>query len=361
MSGAATETRNAESALELRPVEPLLTRAEWAAMLRNPVLSQLHYETELGDHIRDYLSWMRNERNRAEITCSGYEHDLAKLALMFPAHTPEQFTKHDLRAGRDTYPLLSRGRVMSVYRSFFRYLYREERVTRNVAELIDMPKPRAREAHEVYTEAEVARIIKSGPDNSLGRSVAVRDKVLLLLLLDAGLRRSELIALRVRDVDLAERVVIVRHGKGDKLRLVPFAADDRLDRALRTFLSTPLPRIGRLPEEHDHFLFAIRVNQYGISQVTPDKAVCVSTFHGWHKRCLERATVRYRKPHMTRHTFGTEHVRRSGAERTRLLMGHASIQTTVDEYGHLNVTDAREAVESLAEQRRERKKKEASG
>jgi integrase len=65
------------------------------------------------------------------------------------------------------------------------------------------------------------------------------------------------------------------------------------------------------------------------------------TFHRWWCRCIEAAGVRYRNPHVTRHTFATNWLRRGGRlETLSLVMGHASIRTTFDLYGHLDTRDA---------------------
>lgn len=64
------------------------------------------------------------------------------------------------------------------------------------------------------------------------------------------------------------------------------------------------------------------------------------TFHRWWERSLDAAGVRYRNPHFARHTFATRWLR-AGAPILTLskAMGHASIATTVDLYGHLDLAD----------------------
>jgi hypothetical protein len=65
------------------------------------------------------------------------------------------------------------------------------------------------------------------------------------------------------------------------------------------------------------------------------------TFHRWWGRCIETAGVRYPNPHVTRHTFATNWLRRGGRlETLSQTMGHASIRTTFDLYAHLDTRDA---------------------
>ena len=60
----------------------------------------------------------------------------------------------------------------------------------------------------------------------------------------------------------------------------------------------------------------------------------------WWKRCREEAGVRKRNPHMTRHTFATRYLRAGGRlETLSMVMGHSSVKTTFDLYGHLDTTD----------------------
>jgi integrase len=64
------------------------------------------------------------------------------------------------------------------------------------------------------------------------------------------------------------------------------------------------------------------------------------SFDRWWGRSLAEAGVRYRNPHTTRHTFATRWLRRGGRlETLSRAMGHASIRTTFDLYGHLDTSD----------------------
>lgn len=68
------------------------------------------------------------------------------------------------------------------------------------------------------------------------------------------------------------------------------------------------------------------------------------TFDRWWRRCLDEAGVRYRNSHTTRHTFATRYLRGLGGkpgrlETLQLVLGHESIRTTDDLYGHLDMSD----------------------
>jgi integrase len=67
----------------------------------------------------------------------------------------------------------------------------------------------------------------------------------------------------------------------------------------------------------------------------------VSSFDRWWRACLTAAGVRYRNPHMARHTFATDYLRRRRGrlETLQIVLGHESIETTSDLYGHLDMRD----------------------
>jgi integrase len=88
------------------------------------------------------------------------------------------------------------------------------------------------------------------------------------------------------------------------------------------------------------FGYGSRGNQLGYRAVRRSKPIGEGTFHRWWARCLEAASVRYRNPHVARHTFATRWLKRGGRMETlSKAMGHASIATTVDLYGHLDLSD----------------------
>jgi site-specific recombinase XerD len=331
--------------------QQLLTAREWSEILAEPMLDRRYLSTPLGPDIADYLRALLNERGGSPETADAYERILARIAVTFPHKTAGDLEKDDLRQIRDTYPPASRRKVMGAIRSFFKWLYREERIDRNVADLIPYPKKQPRKVRHLFSDAEQARLISNGPEAIRGKAIEYRDRLCITILLDAGIRRAELLALCVEDIDPVQNWLIVRHGKGDRSRVVPIAADGRLVKAFRFFMQTPLPRLERTPEPTDHLLYPFGVGPYGITWVKPERELSHSAYWYWWRGCLKRARVSYRSGHTARHTLGNEVTRRSGAERAQKIMGHTSIRTTVDEYGWLQVDDAREAIEKMERDR----------
>jgi integrase len=92
--------------------------------------------------------------------------------------------------------------------------------------------------------------------------------------------------------------------------------------------------------EPEHYIwYATKANQYG-KRLTRSRPIGEGTFHRWWESTLADAGVPYRNAHTARHTFATHWLQRGGQMHTlSKAMGHASIATTVDLYGHLDLAD----------------------
>jgi integrase len=90
-------------------------------------------------------------------------------------------------------------------------------------------------------------------------------------------------------------------------------------------------------EPADYLWYKRRGGGPRIQRDSPIEETC---FNDWWRRCLTAAEVRYRNPHMSRHTFATRFLRNRGRlETLQLVLGHEGIQTTSDLYGHLDMRD----------------------
>jgi site-specific recombinase XerD len=320
----------------------VLTLAELEEMLREPVRDKRYLQTGLGSAVSAYLSWKENEDGAAPRTLDQYERDLARMCVQLAAHSISDVTTDELRAVRDSFPKGSRKRVTAALRDFWRWLYQEGRIDRDPMARVRYPKRESEPVLDVFTDEEEARLIS--------RQETIRDRLGVSLLLDSGIRASEIRALRVEDVDLVERWIIVRRGKGGKGRVVPVRG--RVVLLLEEFMLTPIPRLDRQPEPTDFVLYPSGAGPRGTTWVDPSRQMAYSTFWRWWDRCCKRAGVRYRKPHMSRHTYATKLIRATGdLAAAQKALGHASIRTTIDVYTHLQVSDVARAVEAMEEAR----------
>jgi len=137
-----------------------------------------------------------------------------------------------------------------------------------------------------------------------------------------------------------ERVEVnILGGKGNKDRTLPATAAVA-QRVAELALLDGL-------ERNDHLWYGVTRTPH-LERIERGKPVGEGTFHRWWVRCLDHACVRYRNPHMTRHTFATRYLRGGGTlERLSMAMGHTSIKTTWDLYAHLDTNDLADEFERV--------------
>lgn len=168
----------------------------------------------------------------------------------------------------------------------------------------------------------------------------LRDRLLFAVLLDTGMRVGEALGLRHEDVAIAERQVEVvprvndnrARAKGGRARTIP--ASGELMRLYADYLTS---EYGALDSDY------VFVNLWGGRRGQPLSYPAVYDLVG---RLRARTGIMF-GPHHFRHTYATWLLRRgAGVESVQQLLGHASITTTIDTYGHLDVEDARRTLQA---------------
>jgi site-specific recombinase XerD len=168
---------------------------------------------------------------------------------------------------------------------------------------VALPKPRQR-IPELLTRAEVGRLLAACSNP--------KHRMMLATCYGCGLRVSELVALRVRDIDGERRVLRVEQGKGGKDRLVPISP--KLLQALREYWRLFRPRT---------WLFA-----HGNH---PDESLSVTTCQRVFQHAKAKAGItKVGGIHGLRHAFAT-HQLQSGlpVQDLQHYLGHSSLRTTL--------------------------------
>ncbi|HEX8419281.1 MAG TPA: site-specific tyrosine recombinase XerC [Sphingomonas sp.] len=196
-----------------------------------PPLPGLHDPDSLAAHMARFLSALA-VRNYSPATIEDRRHGLATFILWCAERgieRPYEVTKPILeRYQRHLYyhrksngePLTFRtqGQRMIPIRAWFKWLARENHILSNPASELELPRPERRLPALVLT-ADEADAVMAVPDT--GAPLGLRDRAMLELLYATAIRRGELIALTLFDVDYARATLIVRQGKGNKDRVVP--------------------------------------------------------------------------------------------------------------------------------------------
>ena len=265
-------------------------------------------------HIEKFLDYLKIERNASVHTLRNYTKD---LSLLRESLGDLAWEKADLLALRQFVAdqrakglsKASTARRVAAIRSFFRFLHREGHVTSNPA--LGLVRPKQDQKLPAFLSMEDAvRLMEAPKGDDL---TACRDRAILETLYSTGLRVSELVSLKIRDVDLiggSLRVV----GKGRKERLVPVGSYSI--QAVRRYLKAMEPGHD-LP---DRPLFQNR-----LCGPLTDRSI---------RRILNRYLLQIGgalriSPHALRHSFAT-HLLDRGADLRSVqeLLGHSSLTTT---------------------------------
>lgn len=206
------------------------------------------------------------------------------------------------------YSKKSVSRKISTLKSFFKYLYKRKYIDRNPTSGILLPKlPKRLPAYLSFQEIEKLLEEKDGIN------LRILDKAVLELFYSTGIRLSELINLKLSDVDLSKRLIKVR-GKGAKERIVPFGK--KAETAIRNYLQ--IREISNVKE-----LDVLFVDNKG-NKLYPMK------IYRMVKKDLSKVTdLKKKSPHILRHTFAT-HLLDKGADIRAIkeLLGHENLSTT---------------------------------
>ena len=275
------------------------------------------------DLVKEYLSYIQVEKGLAANSLESYRRDLARLRSWAEAHDRrmEDLTRQEVRAwiadlSREGLAPASVSRSVSAARGFFRFLMLDGHIKTHPAEDIDSPQTSAH-LPRFLTEDEIERLFDA-PDTSTAEGV--RDRAMLELMYATGLRVSELVSLKLADVDI-DTGLIVCHGKGSKERRVPIGQS--AIRWLAEYRGVRARRTETRPNEPRLFL-----NSWG-APLTRQFAWTMI------KRYAASAGLRDISPHTLRHSFATHLLQRGADSRSvQALLGHSDISTT-QIYTHL--------------------------
>ena len=300
--------------------------------------------------IHDFLTHLKYERNYSDMTIASYKYDLEKFfayilnegVLMDDVDTVviRNFLTDELNGGVSKRTCKRR---LSSLRHFYKYMVEINNVKENPFILVDSPKIEKKFPHVLYRDQ-----IKEILDNNAKRTDenAVRDQAILCVLYYCGLRASELVNLKIQDVNFRNRIIRV-FGKGRKERLVPFTEECR--DALQKYIETDRKKLIekqkhpssvlflsdsaytdndelRLVNEHEEKKMTTRGLEYILDSIEEK----TGTFVGLH-------------PHVLRHSFAT-HLLDNGADLRVIqeLLGHESINAT-QVYTHVSTEAMKQA------------------
>ena len=285
-------------------------------MSSNVAAIRVDQDSNIVESFLDNL-WM--EYGLSENTLSAYRNDLFNLVKWLSnLHISISDVRRDhlleylsFRVGEGIQPR-SAARLLSSIRRFYRYQIRQGVLDIDPTDQIEFPKL-GRQLPEVLTEEDVEELLTAP---NISKPQGIRDRAMLEILYACGLRVSELIGLRMHQLNLRAGVLRVL-GKGSKERLVPFG--EQAGEWLERYLNEARPAL--LKESNNCDVLFVSNRGSGMTR---------QAF--WHviKRHAQAVGIgKHLSPHTLRHAFAT-HLLNHGADLrvVQMLLGHSDLSTT---------------------------------
>ncbi len=280
------------------------------------------------DDLLEYKNYLILEKSLSGNTVDAYLSDIHRffeyLELQHVEKPLSEITAKDIRSFINFIAELemsanSQARILSGVKSFFRFLFFQDKIANDPSELIEAPKI-GRKLPVVLSPVEIEKLISA---IDLSSETGIRNVAIIETLYGSGLRVSELINLRITDLHFNQDFLKVT-GKGDKERLVPVSGKSK--QAIVNYVNDYRNTLN-VHYADENILF---LNRRGKKMTR----VMVFTII---KQLAQKADITKNiSPHTFRHSFAT-HLIEGGADLRAIqdMLGHQSI-TTTEIYTHLD-------------------------
>lgn len=285
-----------------------------------------------------FLEYLRSERNYSPATVESYAKDLSAFQEFLEEQNPDiswaAVQADDMREWvifmMDEQKLSSASvnRKLSAMRTFYKYLRRVGRVNVNPMEKVVAPKKK-RPLPYYVRESEMDRLLElTSEDRSFK---GIRDRLILMMFYETGIRRAELLGMTDASVDLSARQLKVT-GKRNKQRIIPFG--EELEKEIRAYQAV---RDEAFCTHAFPTLFVtekgMAMNESQVAKVVKDGLSMVTT-------------IKKKSPHVLRHSFATAMLN-NHADLTSIqkLLGHESVATT-EIYTHVSFEELKSEYKS---------------
>ena len=266
--------------------------------------------------INEFLKYIKIEKNYSENTINNYKKDLKEYEKYLKEknvnikNTNYKLVRNYLTYMFDkNYSKKTISRNISTLRSFYKYLLEEKIIKSNPMILISNPKLDKKLPNFLYYDELEILLNIPNKETVLG----LRDSLILELLYSTGIRVSELINIKIENIDFDDKRILIL-GKGNKERYVLYG--DTLKELLKMYLNNSRPALNKNSEY-------LILNKNGTKITDRGIRLIIS-------KILKKGELDYHvSPHTLRHTFAT-HMLENGADLKSVqeLLGHSSISTT---------------------------------
>ncbi len=288
------------------------------------------------EKIDDFSNFLKFEKNFSDNTLDAYIRDIKKLEAFVMSEldniSPQTINYENLQEyiyqlSKNKISERSQARGISSIKAFFKYLLEEEYRDDNPAALLEGPKL-GLYLPDTLSEDDINKIIDC---IDISTDIGKRNQCILEVLYGCGLRVSELVDLKISNINFKEDFIIVE-GKGEKMRLVPLAKSTA--EFIKDYIQTVRNK-SKINKKHEDTLF---LNSRGTNMSRVIVFIII-------KELTQKAGIsKSISPHTFRHSFAT-HLLQNGADLRFIqeMLGHSSI-TTTQIYTRLKTEELREVI-----------------
>lgn len=276
--------------------------------------------------LQEYLLWLRG-RNYSEATIAGRELFLCGLidwcgqrGVIRPGEITkpmleryQRYLFHYRKANGDPLSFRSQYNRIVAIRTWFKWLARQNHILTNPASDLELPRLEKRLPKAILSEREAETVLNQ-PDTT--DALGLRDRAILETLYSTGIRRMELINLKLQDIDSERGTLIVRQGKGKKDRMIPIG--ERAVLWIEKYLADVRPEFACGRDEGTLFL-----SRYGEAMSPNNLTALVRGY-------IEQSKIGKKGAcHLFRHTMATLMLEHGADIRfIQAMLGHVSLNTT---------------------------------
>lgn len=283
---------------------------------------------EFQDKVAEFITHLEVERNLSKNTLRAYESDLTQFVEFWEDQEKLKVKNSGLRQIIERYLVSlfykkidksSIARKFSCFKSFERFLKKY-----GIDLKLKLSRPRLDKKLPVYLSVdEIFHLLDNTKDEQLPSRRPVRDKAIFELLYATGMRCSELVAIRIGDIDMESKTIRIA-GKGAKERMVLFG--DKAKKKVEQYLACERPH----PHDSSEKLF---LNHQGNGLTSRSVQRIIEMFRQFLK--IDRPIT----PHKIRHSFAT-HMLNQGVDLrvVQELLGHKTLSST-EKYTHVSLED----------------------
>ncbi|MFC4164646.1 site-specific tyrosine recombinase XerD [Epilithonimonas zeae] len=288
------------------------------------------------EKITDFSNFLKFEKSFSDNTLDAYVRDIKKLES-FATTELQEVSPHDIsyenlqefiyQLSKKKISERSQARGISSIKAFFKFLLEEEYREDNPSSLLEGPKL-GLYLPDTLSMDDIDKIINSIDKKT---DIGQRNQCILEVLYGCGLRVSELVDLKISNINFKEGFIIVE-GKGEKTRLVPLASSTA--EYLHDYIQNVRKKI-KVNKKHEDIVF---LNTRGTNMSRVIVFIII-------KELTQKAGINKSiSPHTFRHSFAT-HLLQNGADLRFIqeMLGHSSI-TTTQVYTHLKTEELRDVI-----------------